>query len=106
MADAERCALLFGREWTCAGAPLDGVDVQARGPDGAELGEGQEGELWVRGVCRMLGYHGDPEATAEVCSGEWLYTGDLGFWVRQGGERYFFITGRKKELIVRAVDKY
>jgi long-chain acyl-CoA synthetase len=105
----ERRALLFGGlagPWTCAGAPLAGVTVEVRGADGARLGEADEGELWIRSPCRMVGYHGDPAATAELCRDEWLGSGDLGFWIARGDRQYFFITGRQKELIVRGADKY
>ena len=55
------------------------------------------GELLCKGPNVMLGYWNNPEAThATIDSDGWLHTGDL---ATQRGEHYF-ITGRKKEIIV------
>jgi acyl-CoA synthetase (AMP-forming)/AMP-acid ligase II len=55
------------------------------------------GEIVVRAPTLMCGYHADPEATAGVLRDGWLYTGDLGYL----SEGTLFVTGRKKELIIR-----
>ena len=47
----------------------------------------------------MPGYFQNPAATREALSGGWLRTGDLGM---RDDEGYFYITGRKKDLINRA----
>jgi fatty-acyl-CoA synthase len=58
------------------------------------------GEIWVRGFMTMSGYYGQPEATAAALTKDgWLRTGDLGTMDENG---YFKITGRLKEMIVRA----
>jgi fatty-acyl-CoA synthase len=60
---------------------------------------GQQGELCTRGYLVMLGYDGEPEATARAIDAEgWLHTGDLGV-MREDGN--FHITGRSKDLIIR-----
>jgi long-chain acyl-CoA synthetase len=56
------------------------------------------GELVVRGVNTMRGYHHNPEGTAEAFAGGWFHTGDLGYVDEEG---YFFIVDRKKDLIIR-----
>ena len=64
---------------------------------GADVGTGEEGELWVRGPQVMKGYHGNPAATASTVTDDgWLKTGDLAVADADG---YFFIRDRLKELI-------
>lgn len=89
------CPLADNRVGT-AGPPVDGVEIRIDGP------EGVPGEIVVRGPTVMLGYYGDPEATAAVLRGGWLHTGDLGTMDRDG---FLTIRGRRKALIVTANGK-
>ncbi len=58
----------------------------------------ETGEICVRGGSVMLGYYKDPEATAEVIDRDgWLHTGDL---ARVDEEGFYYMTGRKKNLII------
>jgi acyl-CoA synthetase (AMP-forming)/AMP-acid ligase II len=84
------------------GVPLGGHDVRIMGSDGNEAADGAEGEIQVRGPSRMSGYLGNEAATRDSFDGEWLRTGDLGF-VREGE---LFVTGRSKDLIIRAGKNY
>ena len=66
--------------------------------DHCEYKIAEDGELCIRGGCVMLGYYKDPAATAEVVDADgWLHTGDL---ARADEEGYYYITGRKKNLII------
>ena len=68
--------------------------VKAKIEDANEEGIG---ELVVKGPSIMLGYYNDKEATREVMTNGWFYTGDLAKIDEDG---YIFICGRKKSVIV------
>ena len=81
-----------------AGRIVPNTQVRIVGVDsGAEVPQGQEGELWIRGPQIMKGYLGRPEDTAACIDAEgWYHTGDVGYVDPDG---YFFIVDRTKELI-------
>jgi fatty-acyl-CoA synthase len=84
-----------------AGDPeLDGLLAVYKTVDpinGAELPQGSEGELSVRGPIVTHGYYGKPEETAAALDEQgWLRSGDLGRI--DGGTRHLVLTGRSKEL--------
>jgi long-chain acyl-CoA synthetase len=61
-----------------------------------------DGELMLRSPCLFTGYYQDPEATAAVLRDGWLATGDI---AEADAEGYWYITGRKKDLIVSSNGK-
>jgi long-chain acyl-CoA synthetase len=65
---------------------------------GQELPAGQQGEIVVQGPTLMKGYWNLPEETAKTIKNSWLYTGDIGYMDEDG---YFYITARKKDIIIR-----
>ena len=83
------------------GKPIWGTQTQVWDADGRPLPPGPEhvGEVVTRGMHVMKGYWQNPEATASAFTGDWLHTGDLGYFDRDG---FLFIVSRKKELIIRA----
>lgn len=66
---------------------------------GAEVPQGTEGEICVKGPAVMLGYYADPDATREAIDPEGrLHTGDLGYLDSNGN---LHISGRKKDILIR-----
>lgn len=74
------------------GHPLSGIDMKIYNPNEKGIGE-----IIAKGPNVMLGYYENEEATKEVIKDGWFHTGDLG---RVDKDGYFFITGRKKNVIV------
>jgi long-chain acyl-CoA synthetase len=80
------------------GPPAEGVEMTILDDDGNELPAGEVGEIAIRSETVFPGYWNNPEATKEVKSKDgWFYTGDLGY---RDEENYFFITDRKKDIII------
>lgn len=83
----------------CVGRVLAGVDVKIVDNEGQNMPLGQEGEILVRTPSLMVGYYNaevQKPDTLEIFS--WFPTGDIGILTK---EMDLFITGRKKDLIIR-----
>jgi fatty-acyl-CoA synthase len=78
------------------GKPVEGMEVEIRGPDGQLLDDRSIGKVWVRGISVMVGYFRDPESTEACMKDGWLDTGDMGYM--SGG--YIYIVGRAKDMII------
>lgn len=63
----------------------------------------EDGEILCKGPNIMMGYYKRPDLTAEVMTGEWFRTGDIGMVV---DNRFLKITDRKKELFKTSGGKY
>lgn len=81
------------------GLPMKGMEMRVVDNEGNPLPARKEGEIVIRGPMLMKGYWNNPKETAQVLRGGWLYTGDVGYVDEDG---YFWITDRKKDLIVKA----
>lgn len=68
---------------------------------GDPVRQGEIGELQIGGPGIMLGYYNNPEATTEVLRDGWFSTGDL---FRQDKDGFFYIVGRKKDMIRRSAE--
>ncbi|MGG5254306.1 long-chain-fatty-acid--CoA ligase [Neobacillus sp. SM06] len=79
------------------GIPLPGTECRIVNENGEDLPIKTVGELLIRGPQVMLGYWNKPEETREALRDGWLYTGDLATVDEDG---YFYIVGRKKEMIL------
>ena len=78
---------------------LWGFEGKIVDPEGAELPDGQPGEILLRGDGLMQGYYKDPAATAAAVDAEgWLHTDDLAY---RDADGYFFVVGRSKELVIK-----
>ncbi|WP_165820809.1 AMP-binding protein [Pueribacillus theae] len=80
------------------GIPVSDVDIKIvdQADPSIELPAGEVGELIVTGPQVMKGYWNRPEETKKSFYNEYLLTGDLAYMDEEG---YFYISGRKKELI-------
>lgn len=79
------------------GIPVPYTDCKIVDQENQILGCNQVGELLVKGPQVMKGYWNNPVETANSMKDEWLYTGDLAMMDENG---YFYIVGRKKEMII------
>ena len=80
------------------GRAIDGVEVITVDDHAQRTEPGVPGEIWVRGYNLMLGYIGNPEATAEAIDSDgWLHTGDVGVLDAAGNIK---ITDRLKDMYI------
>ncbi len=79
------------------GLPLPGVSVKLVGPDGAEVKDGETGEVYLRGSNVFSGYWRRPDATAAAFADGWFKTGDLAV---RSADGYYTLQGRRSDLII------
>ena len=80
------------------GQPVPDHEVRVVDDAGRALGERREGRLEFRGPSATSGYFQNEAKTRELFHGDWLDTGDRGYLA--GG--WVFITGRVKDIVIRA----
>ena len=79
------------------GVPGYGWEVKIVDERGDEVPQGEVGELAVKGDGVMQCYYKNPEATAEVLKGRWLFTGDM---ARIDEEGFIYLVDRKKDVVI------
>ncbi|MFF3373729.1 class I adenylate-forming enzyme family protein [Streptomyces sp. NPDC002680] len=82
------------------GVSLPGVEIRVAdlADTARDAPHGEPGELMIRGPIVMLGYHGNPEATAKTIEPDgWLHTGDVATMTDSG---HVFIVDRRKDMII------
>ncbi|HLO21115.1 MAG TPA: AMP-binding protein [Sphingomicrobium sp.] len=84
-------------EFVSCGQTVPATNIRIVGPAG-ELSEREEGELEFRGSSATSGYLNNPDRTRDLFDGSWLKTGDLAY-ISNGS---LFVTGRTKDIIIRA----
>jgi long-chain acyl-CoA synthetase len=75
------------------GKPIDNVQIKIA----------SDGEILCKGPNIMVGYYKNPELTAQVMSGDYFHTGDIGEIDADG---FLKITDRKKEMFKTSGGKY
>jgi long-chain acyl-CoA synthetase len=91
--------VLGQRKTGSVGIPVPGTDARivSLEDEKTEMPPGEKGEIVVRGPQVMKGYWNRPDATRGVIRDGWFHTGDIGVSDDHG---YFYIVGRKKDMIV------
>jgi 1-acyl-sn-glycerol-3-phosphate acyltransferase len=79
------------------GTPLPLHEVRILDDAGREAGERVFGRIQFRGPSVTAGYFRNAEATRAAFDGDWLNSGDYGYWA----DKELFVTGREKDLIIR-----
>jgi fatty-acyl-CoA synthase len=80
------------------GRPMMFTRAKLLAADGAECGPGDVGELCLRGPHVSNGYWQNPDATSQALDADgWFHTGDL---ARRDDEGFYYIAGRKKDMII------
>lgn len=79
------------------GLTVPHVQTRLVDKEGKEVQQGEVGEIIFKGPNATIGYWKIPQLTAETIRDGWVFTGDL---AKQDEDGYFYIVGRKKELII------
>ncbi len=80
------------------GRPIPGHEVRIVDRAGQRVGERVEGRIEFRGPSVTAGYFRNPGATRATLRKGWMDSGDLGYWA----DGDLFVTGRQKDMIIKA----
>jgi 1-acyl-sn-glycerol-3-phosphate acyltransferase len=87
-----------GLEFVSCGEPLPGHQIRIVDAADRELPERREGSLQFAGPSTTTGYFKNPDKTKELFHDKWLDSGDKAYMA----EGNVYITGRSKDIIIRA----
>lgn len=79
------------------GQPCIGVHIRIVNEAGSDTTAGEIGEILIKSKRIMTGYWRNSDATKKAIRGEWLYTGDMGYYDERG---FIYIADRKKDMII------
>lgn len=79
------------------GKPVPGVQVRIVNQEKEDVSLGDIGEIVVKSRSLMQEYWKKPENTARTIVDGWLYTGDMGYYDREGN---IYLADRKKDMII------
>ncbi|WP_080713339.1 AMP-binding protein [Coxiella burnetii] len=89
-------------EFVSCGSVLEGHEIRIVDDNDNRVAERTIGNIQFKGPSAMQGYYRNSEATMAIYHNGWWATGDLGYLA----EGELFITGRKKDLIIKAGRNY
>jgi acyl-CoA synthetase (AMP-forming)/AMP-acid ligase II len=87
---------LVGVPWGAVVKILKSAEPCAPFDADSQCGDGETGYIWLNTPALMQGYYEQPELTAQVVSGGWFLTGDIGLVDQRG---WLYLKGREREEI-------
>ncbi|HAC16891.1 MAG TPA: long-chain fatty acid--CoA ligase, partial [Bacteroidetes bacterium] len=102
LSDEEHKTWMRAHGYPSIGVALPVNEMAIHDDQGNPLKDGERGEIVIRGRNVMKGYYANDAANETAFTHGWFRSGDEGFALTgDDGQRYYFITGRLKELIIR-----
>lgn len=102
LTDAEHKRWMREYGFPSIGVPIPQNEMEIHDEYGKSLSPDQKGEIVIRGINVMKYYFAAPEINEKTFEFGWFRSGDEGFYkTDERGRKFFFITGRLKELIIR-----
>jgi acyl-CoA synthetase (AMP-forming)/AMP-acid ligase II len=87
---------LVGVPWGAVVKILKSAESHAPFDPDAPCRAAETGYIWINTPALMQGYYRQPELTAQVISGGWFFTGDIGLVDERG---WLYLKGREREEI-------
>lgn len=102
LSDEEHNKWMRKHGYPSIGVAIPANEMTIHDSEGNLLKPGERGEIVIRGVNVMKEYYNNPEANKKAFTYGWFRSGDEGFYLTDSQDRrFYFITGRLKELIIR-----